>query len=34
VNQVDLPAHLDAENIQEAIFKALDDARTYLRAGE
>jgi hypothetical protein len=34
VNQVDLPAQLDAGNIQEAIFKALDDARTYLRAGE
>jgi hypothetical protein len=34
VNQVDLPAQLDAENIQEAIFNALDDARTYLRAGE
>lgn len=34
VNQVDLPARLDAENIQAVIFQALDDARTYLRAGE
>ena len=34
VNQLDLPARLDADNIQEAIYNALDDARTFLRATE
>lgn len=34
VSQLDLPARLDADNIQEVIYKALDDARTFLRAGE
>jgi hypothetical protein len=34
VNQLDLPKRLDANNIQEVIYKALDDARTFLRAGE
>lgn len=33
VNQLDLPDQLDANNIQEAIYNALDDARTFLRAG-
>lgn len=32
VNQLDLPDRLDADNIQEAIYNALDDARTFLRA--
>jgi hypothetical protein len=34
VNQLDLPARLDADNIQEAIYNALDDARMFLRASE
>ncbi len=34
VNQLELPDYLDAENIQHVIYKALDDARTYLRAGK
>jgi hypothetical protein len=34
VNQLELPDHLAAENIQQVIYKALDDARTYLRASE
>jgi hypothetical protein len=34
VNQVDLPQQLAADNIQAAIYKALDDARAFLRAGE
>jgi hypothetical protein len=34
VNQLDLPDRLDADNIQEVIYKALDDARTFLRAEE
>jgi hypothetical protein len=34
VNQLDLPARLDASNIQEVIYDALDDARTFLRVGK
>src|ERR1039458_9963766 len=34
VNQVDLPQQLAADKIQAAIYKALDDARAFLRAGE
>lgn len=34
VNQLDLPVRLDADNIQEVIYNALDDARTFLRATE
>lgn len=34
VNHLELPDRLEPENIQEAIYKALDDARTFLRAGE
>ncbi len=34
VNQIDFPDRLDADNIQEVIYKALDDARTFLRASE
>jgi hypothetical protein len=34
VNQLDLPDNLDADNIQQAIYNALDDARTFLRASE
>jgi hypothetical protein len=34
VNQLDLPARLDADNIQEVIYNALDDARTFLRVSE
>jgi hypothetical protein len=34
VNQLDLPERLDADNLQEVIYNALDDARTFLRAGE
>jgi hypothetical protein len=32
VNQLDLPDQLDGSNIQAAIYNALDDARTFLRA--
>jgi hypothetical protein len=32
VNQIDLPQRLDAENIQRVVYRALDEARTYLQA--
>ncbi len=34
VNQVDLPTRLTMDNIQAAIYRALGDARTFLRASE
>jgi hypothetical protein len=34
VNQLDLPARVDADNIQAAIYNSLDDARTFLRPSE
>lgn len=34
VNQLALPDRLEPENIQEVIYRALDDARTFLRVGE
>jgi len=34
VNQLELPVQLDATNIQEAIYSALDDSRTFLSASQ